>query len=57
MGVFNMALIENEIKNKVYVCKYKNRGDIPIWLGILIPLIAFVPDDYRKIEYCKKLNK
>ena len=47
--------ISNEIKQEVYKCPTKET--VTTWVGVLFPLIAFVPETNQEIKYCENYIK
>jgi hypothetical protein len=47
--------IHNRLATKTYVCS--GREEVPGWLGVVFPLVSFVPDDFGVKEYCAELDK
>jgi len=43
----------NQIINNTYDCK---RETTPHWVGMAFPLVAFIPDYNREIQYCNERN-
>jgi len=44
--------IQNEIKDGIYGCKI-SKEHIPIWIGMVFPLVIFVPENTYIKEFCK----